>query len=325
MDNLQHKYLRIQDLRCLRHLFFASRRPVEGIYAGRHASPQRGHSVEFNDYRAYMPGDELADIDWKVYGRSDRLFVKLFEHQSDMTVHLLVDASASMNYPYKIQDPRSKVQSQRQARQDSSSALDLGPWTLDSKYDHACRIAASIGFLSTRQQDKVSFAVARGGLRHFHRPGGAIGSLLSILRMMEQVQLGEEANLAEAIDAMASRVPRRGLLIVLSDLLEEPEPILRAMSTFTQRGGEVIVFHILHSDELNLPDAEDAIFTDAESGQRLTASIPDLRAAYEKRMEQFMVTWSAALRGRSIDYQLATTNAPYQKALEHYLFARASR
>ncbi len=321
MDNLQHKYLRIQDLRRLRHLFFASRRPVEGIYAGRHASPQRGHSVEFNDYRTYMPGDELGDIDWKVFGRSDRLFVKLFEHQSDMTVHMLVDASASMNYPYKRQRPPSRNQKPVQV----ISNVDVGLRHLDTKYDHACRIAASIGFLGTRQQDKVSFAVARNGLRHFHRPAGAFASLLSILKTMEEVQLGEDAKLAVALDALAARVPRRGLLIVFSDLLEEPEPILRAMSTFTQRGGEVIVFHVLHADELKLPDADDAVFTDAETGQRLTASIPDLRGAYEKRIEQFQTTWAAALRGRGIDYQLAATSTPYEKALEHYLFARASR
>jgi len=134
LNGLNRKYLRTQDLRRLKNVFFSSRRVVEGQYAGRHASPQRGHSVEFNDYRQYMPGDEVADIDWKVYGRSDKMFIKLFEHQSDMTVNLVVDGSASMAY----------------------AGLD-GRY---SKYDHACLMAAAIAFLTTKQQDKVSFALA---------------------------------------------------------------------------------------------------------------------------------------------------------------------
>jgi len=116
---LNSKYLRVTELRRMRNMFFASRRVVEGQYAGRHATSMRGHSVEFNDFRQYMPGDELADIDWKVYGRTDKLFIKLFEHQSDMTVNLLVDASASMAY---------------------SGMDDKGG---RSKYDQACMLASS--------------------------------------------------------------------------------------------------------------------------------------------------------------------------------------
>jgi uncharacterized protein (DUF58 family) len=325
MANLSNKYLRIADLRRLRHLFFSSRRPVEGLYAGRHASPQRGHSVEFSDYRTYMPGDEIADIDWKVFARSDRLFVKLFEHQSDMTVHLLVDASASMNYPFKkAQGPKPKVQS-RGAGAESLQTLDLGLRTLDSKYDHACRIAASIAFLATKQQDKVSFAVARHGLRHFHRPAGAMKSLFGLLKTMEQVHLGEQSGLAVAIDHLTARVPRRGLLVLFSDLLEEPQPILQALSTFTQRGGEAIVFHVLHADELDLPALGDAVFTDSESAARVTISVDDVRPAYQQKMRGFLDAWSGSLRGRGIDYQLVSTATPYEKALERYLFARAAR
>src|SRR5438105_10244877 len=95
---LTHKYLRLEDMRSLQRVFFSRRRPVDGRYAGRHATTQRGHSVEFSDYRQYLPGDELGDVDWKVYGRTDKMFIKLFEHETDMTVHLLIDASASMGY-----------------------------------------------------------------------------------------------------------------------------------------------------------------------------------------------------------------------------------
>lgn len=329
MPDLSHKYLRVQDLRRLRNMLFSSRRPVEGLYAGRHASPQRGHSVEFSDYRQYMPGDEIGDIDWKVYARSDKLFVRLFEHQSDMTVHLLVDASASMGYggvegrKSKVESQKSKVQGGKsKVENQGSKTFDSGPLTFDSKYDYACRMAAAIAFLTTRQQDRVSFGIAHGGLIGFQRPQGSPSHLLNVLAAMERVTPGGEAKLAVALTDMASRLPRRGLLIVMSDLLDDPDPILRAMSLFTHRGGEVVVFHILHPDELMLPQIEDAVFTDSETGGRVALNVADVRQAYGERMQRFLRTWATGCQGRGFDYQLVNTGAEYWKALEHYLFRK---
>ncbi|MBI1370573.1 MAG: DUF58 domain-containing protein [Planctomycetes bacterium] len=301
MNELTHKYLRPADLRRLRYVRFAARRPIEGRYAGRHASPQRGQSVEFNDYRPYMPGDELTAIDWKVYGRSDRLVVKRFEHQTDLSVHLLVDASASMAY-----------------RGD-------GPTRTLSKYDQAAHLAAAIAFLLTRQQDKVAFGIARHGLRHYHPPAGALTHVMNILTALEKTQLGERADLPDAIARVTALSPRRGLLVVFSDLLDDRDESLRALSAFTARGGEVIVFHVLHPDELSLPDDNAAIFIDAETDQRLTLNLDDLRDAYQQRMRAFLDAWSAALIGRGIDYNLVSTAADYHAALEQYLFKRAAR
>jgi uncharacterized protein (DUF58 family) len=296
-QHAEHRYLRVADLRRLRHMFFSSRRVVEGQYAGRHASPQRGHSVEFSDYREYRPGDEIGDIDWKVYGRSDRFFVKLFEHQSDMSVTLLVDGSASMAY-----------QSQ----------------TRPGKYDQAAQMAASIAFLTTRQQDKVALGIAREGLAGYLRPMGSYGHLNSILTQLEQVQPAGQANLAEALQQLARHVARKGLIIILSDLLEDDDAVLRALSMFTHRGNEVIVFHILDADELHLPDLAEALFVDSESGQRLRLNVDDVRQAYEQRLSRFTRRWSGACKARGIDYRLVSTAEPYHKALADYLFTRAS-
>jgi uncharacterized protein (DUF58 family) len=295
---LNRKYLRVQDLRRMRNLFFSSRRVVQGQYAGRHASPQRGHSVEFNDYRQYMPGDEIGDIDWKIYGRTDKLFVKLFEHQSDMTVNLLVDASASMGY----------------------AGADGG----HSKYDHACLMAAAVAFLTTKQQDKVSFGLGQEGLAGFHRPYGSFSHLVGILETMESLRPAGRARLGEALRRMAILIGRRGLLVVFSDLLDEPEEIFHALSIFTHRGSEVILFHVLHADELKLPDVRDAMFLDSESQDRLVLNVADIRPAYERKLKVFLDTWSAACRGRGIDYNLVSTATAYSDALEQYLFQRAS-
>lgn len=295
---INSKYLSLGDLHRLRNLFFSSRRVVEGQYAGRHASSMRGHSVEFNDYRQYMPGDEIADVDWKVYARSDKLFIKLFEHQSDMCVSLLVDCSASMAY----------------------AGL---PGTY-SKFDHACMMAAAIGFLTTKQQDKVSFGLAQEGLREYIRPHGSFGHFCDILRAMERARPGGEANLADTLRRLAGQTGRKGLLILFSDLLDDPQKIFNALSIFTHRGSEVIVFHILHEDELTLPDLHEALFVDSENSDRISMNVHDLRLAYEKRLRRFLSVRSAACKGRGIDYKLVSTTMNYCKALEEHLFQRAN-
>ena len=292
------KYLHLQELRRLRNVFFSSRRVVEGQYAGRHASPERGHSVEVNDFREYVPGDEIAHIHWKIYGRTDKLFIKLFEHQSDMTVNLLVDSSASMAY----------------------SGANGG----HSKYDQACMMAAAVAFLTTKQQDKVSFGLAREGLSAFHRPHGSYGHLMNILDSMEGAQQVGGAGLDKALRKMATLIGRRGLLIIFSDLLDDQEEIFNSLSMFTHRGSEVILFHILHADELKLPTMQEALFRDSESGHRMSVNVEDVRRAYEKRLGHFLSGWATSCRGRGIDYNLVSTSTSYHKALEQYLFKRAS-
>ncbi|MCE5278427.1 MAG: DUF58 domain-containing protein [Planctomycetaceae bacterium] len=296
--SINSKYLRMGDLYWLRNLFFSSRRAVEGQYAGRHASSARGHSVEFNDYRQYMPGDEIGDVDWKIYARSDKLFIKLFEHQSDMTVNLLVDASASMAY----------------------SGLNGGV----SKYDHACQMAAAIAFLTTKQTDKVSFGVAQEGLKGFLPPYGSFGHFCNILRVMEEQRPAGQARLAEALKKTATLISRRGLLILFSDLLDDNEAILDALNIFSHRGSEVILFHVLHTDELTLPDLNEALFVDSESARRLPVNVGDLREAYRRRIDEFLETWSATSKRRGIDYKMVSTAVNYCDALEQYLFQRAS-
>lgn len=298
LTGMNRKYLRLEDLRRLRNLFFASRRIVQGQYAGRHSSAARGHSVEFNDYRQYMPGDELADIDWKVYARSDKMFIKLFEHQSDMTVNLLVDASASMAYV----------------------GLD-GHY---SKFDHACMMAAAVAFLTTKQQDQVCFGLAKKGLDVFHRPHQSFSHCIDILKSMEQAKPSGRANLADAIRETARRIGRRGLLIVFSDFLDEPQAIFDALSIFTHRGSEVILFQILHADELNLPEVSEGMFIDSETASRISLNVDDIRPAYQQKLDHFVNFWSSACLGRGIDHKLVSTARHYTDALAEYLFQRAS-
>lgn len=342
--HIQRRYLQVEELRRLKHLVFSANRVVEGQYSGLHASPQRGHSVEFSDYREYTPGDEISGIDWKVYGRSDKLFIKLFEHQSDMTVNLLIDASASMNYSGELdaQDRAAKsartttgwrARLRRRRRGFGGSNFERSterdgtrsPIETPSKYDHACLMAAAIAFLVVKNQDKVGFGVAQGGLQEFHRPLGSHTHLNQILQSMETVRPEGAASLADSIEAYAARVRRKSILLLFSDLLDGREDILRALSLFTHGGGEVIVFQVLHADELKLPDLSEAVFVDSETRWKTRLNVDDLRSHYEQRLAEFLAAWSAAFRARGIDYNLVSTSKSYHQAIEHYLFSRASK
>ena len=291
-----YRYLDTHALRRLAGVSFASRRPVEGLYAGRHASQQRGHSVEFNDYRPYMPGDTPADVDWKIYGRTDRLYVKLFEHQTDLTLQLLIDGSASMAYQ--------------------------GDGTR-SKFDHAARMAAAISFLATRQQDNVGLALARDGLAAHLPPARSQIHLHAMMEQLEDHRCAERAALDVALKDLAARVHRRSLLVIFSDLLDDAQAITRAMSIFTHRRSEVVIFHVLHRDEMHLPEVQEALFIDSEEGNRLALNVDDLRTSYEQRMHRFIEGWRSTCRARGVDYTLTTTADDPLTALRHYLFARA--
>jgi hypothetical protein len=170
----------------------------------------------------------------------------------------------------------------------------------------------------------VSFGVARDGLHEFQRPLGAFAHLVKLLKVMEQTKPSCEANLAEAIKTVSRLVPRRGVLIVFSDLLEELEPIFEALSIWAHRGSDVIVFHTLHADELKLPPLHEATFIDSETGGRVKLHVEDVRETYDRKMREFLDTCATWCRARRIDYNLVSTATPYQKSLEQYLFTRAA-
>lgn len=310
-------------------VLFAPRRPVRGVYAGRHASRQRGHCVEFNDYREYTPGDEVGDIDWKVFGRSDRLYIKRFEHQTDMTVSLVVDASASMRYAGcdgpGVHDradtwiDKLRVMAKKRAANQADDGI-VNP----SKYDQACLLAGAIAFLTVRQQDRVGFRAAQTGYPTELPARGGFVHLNHVLDSMEAVRPGGEANLAKTLENLGQRSTRRGLTVLFSDLLEDREPILRALGALTAMGGEAIVFHVLHEDELQLPDLTEAVFVDSETGGRVRVDVQDVASAYREQVNDLCDGWRTDLSARGIDYQCVTTGMHTHEAIRDYLFARSA-
>lgn len=301
VEGLNRKYFRPRDLRRLAHVAFSSRRRIEGLYSGRHETLQRGQSVEFQDYREYTAGDDLGEVDWKVFARSDRLFVKLFEHQSDMTARLLVDASASMSF---------------RGCEPSDGSL--------SKYDQACFLAAAIAFLIAKQNDRAALSFACQGLTQIQPPANSMARLVGLLLALERQPVAGDARLADTVQRLIAVSGKRDLLIVLSDLWEDREPILRALSTWRQRGGEVIVFHVLHAEELELPPIGAGLFIDSESGERMRIDIGQVRETYQQRLNERLRAWSEGCRGRGLDYNLVSTASPYYEALSAYFRRRTA-
>ena len=308
--DLKFKYLQVGDLRRLEQMLFAPRRTIEGRFSGHYATRQRGQSVEFRDYRPHFPGDEVSAIDWRVYGRTDRLVIKLFEQQSELTVHLLIDASGSMDFRGASHSPLQRP---------------------DSKFDYACRLAAAIGFLISKQHDRFSFSMTQrqvGGdaspLRYFFPPDRSLRHLMGVLESMETARPRGESALAAALHELARRGKRRELVIVFSDLLDDTDAIAEALASRVQFGGEAVVMHVLHPDEIQLPDVDRGIFIDSESGQRVRVDVPEIKDAYHAKMREFLDGWEARCAALGIDYCRVETTEPYSQALERYLLGRAA-
>lgn len=285
------------ELAALGGLEFVARAVVEGFLAGLHRSPHRGFSVEFAEHRAYQPGDDLRYIDWRMYARSDRYYVKQFEEETNLRAYLLVDASASMSW---------------------TSA----PGTLPPKLWYAKQLAACLSLLLLRQGDGVGLVgfderiraqvTARGGRRHW----------AEVLRALGPLEADGRTDAADALREIAGRLRRRGLVVLFSDLLVEPEATRLALQYLRHRGHEVIVFHLLDPGERELPGVGDARFVDPETGEELPVSVADLRAEYREAVARAIEEWRQALAPRGIDYVLVETDRPMVHALRAYLRKR---
>jgi uncharacterized protein (DUF58 family) len=276
---------------------FIARSVVEGFLMGLHRSPHRGFSAEFAELRAYRAGDDLRYIDWRMYGRSDRYYVKQFEEETNLRAHFLIDVSESMGWSSE-------------------------PGTLPSKLWYAKHLAASLGLILLRQGDAVGMAAfherivdrvrARGGRRQWHE-------LIRRIRALESVG-GTSAE--GALRDVAVRLRRRGLVVLLSDLLVSQEETLTALKFLRHSGHEVLVFHLLDPGERELPAASEARFFDPETNDELLVSVADIRAEYREAVSRALAEWQRELRPFGIDYEVVDTGAPLSRALRAYVRKR---
>jgi len=297
----QEAYLKPEVVAQIAGLDLKARFIVEGFIAGLHKSPYQGFSVEFSEHRKYVRGDSPRAIDWRLFGRTDKLYIKKFEAETNLQCHLVVDTSASMDY-------------QR------SGTL--------SKLDYAISLAASLAYLLIHQQDPVGLAIAGKSLEAYLPPRTKLGHLAAMLAVLAKTQIAPSTDLAGALRMAGSLIHRRGLIVVLSDLYQDgaaDERVRDAFAELRHRGNDVIAFHILDKSEVAFDFDGPVAFTDRESGESVTVDASGLRAGYLAEIERFRAEWADWCTRAGVDYVPLDTGTPFDRALLSFLHKRIER
>jgi len=289
------KYLQPEVVAKLANMELVARLVVEGFITGLHKSPYHGFSVEFAEHRQYMPGDEIKHVDWKIYGKTDRYYIKQFEEETNLKAHIILDASRSMAYS-------------------SDGRM--------SKLEYASFVAAALSHLMVQQRDAVGLTVYDEAVR-FHMPPHATKSYLKeILRQLELLQGSNKTGTAESLHIVAERIKRRGLVIILSDLFDKPQEVVTAFKHFRHKKHEVIVMQVLDPLERSFAFGRDAVFKDLETSEELMTQPWHIQKAYQESMKKFLDTYKKECRENNIDYVLLDTATQFDVALFQYLHKR---
>ena len=312
------------DLRQVGSLQVLARGVVEGFVAGLHRSPHKGNSVEFKQHRPYVAGDDLRGLDWKIYGKTDRFYVREFEEETNLRATLLLDCSGSMQYGASdeaagrraddaVGGLRALLPSSR--RRTASSTL--------SKQQYAIRLAACLSYLMLRQQDGVGLVTFDTHVRTHIPPRASPRHLSILLDAMTSCRTGGETALGQIFHELAPKLHRRGLVILLSDCFDTPADLLRGLAHFRHARHDVIVFQIWHRDELDFPFRGRVRFDDLErSGHRRELDAQVLRRQYLARLADFREQLREGCARHRIDLVPVVTDQPYAAALREYLVRR---
>jgi uncharacterized protein (DUF58 family) len=279
-------------------LTMVARTVAEGFLSGVHKSPYKGFSVEFAEHRQYYPGDEIRHIDWRVFGKTDRYYIKEFEEETNLRAYLLVDASGSMGY----------------------RGAHL------SKFQYAQYIAGSLAYLMLHQLDAVGLITHDTRVRQVLAPRASSKHLLHVLKTLEETSPGGETSMAPLWHELAGQLQRRGMVIILSDCFEDLPSLLRALRHFRHRRHEVILFHVLAPEEIEFPFTKWTQFRNLEAPQhRLLVDPQRLRREYLANFQTFCQQLRTEAGRMCIDYHLVRTDEPVDRALGVYLTRRQSR
>jgi uncharacterized protein (DUF58 family) len=279
-------------------LTLIARTVVEGFLSGVHKSPYKGFSVEFAEHRQYYPGDEIRHIDWRVYGKTDRYYIKEYEEETNLRAHLLVDASGSMAY----------------------AGRHL------SKFHYAQYVAASLAYLMLHQRDAVGLVIHDQRIRQRIAPHANSKHLLRIVHTLERTEPGGETSLAPLWHDLAGQFSRRGLIVILSDCFDQVGQLARALRHFRHRRHEVLLFHILAPEEIDFPFKKWTQFRSLEAqSDQLLVDPQQLRKEYLRNLQDFCKELRDQARQMRIDYHLMRTDEPVERALGVYLTKRQNR
>ncbi|MBU1298425.1 MAG: DUF58 domain-containing protein [Bacteroidetes bacterium] len=289
------KYLQPEVVAKLSNMELVARLVVEGFITGLHKSPYHGFSVEFAEHRQYMPGDEPKHIDWKIYGKTDRYYIKQFEEETNLKSYIILDASRSMAY---------------------------GSNRKISKLEYASYIAAALSYLMVQQRDAVGLTVYDEKVRTFMPPHATKSYLKAILKQLELTEGSNKTGTAASLHQIADRIKRRGLVIILSDLFDKPNEVATALKHFRHKKNEVIVMQVLDPLERSFAFGGDAVFKDMETSEEIMTQPWHLQKAYQEEMKKFLDYYKKECRENNIDYVLLDTTTPFDTALFQYLSKR---
>ena len=292
------KYLDPRMLAKIAGLSLRARLVVEGYVSGMHRSPYHGFSVEFAEHRHYAPGDDVKHMDWKVYGRTDKLYVKQYEEETNLTCMLVVDCSESMGY--------------------KSDPAGL------SKHEYGATAAAAIAYLALHQQDAVGLATFDDSISRFMRPSNNPAHWKTLIHEMEQNLGPRKTSLRSVLSDLAERVQRRTLIVLVSDLFDNPTRIVQGLRKLRYRKHEVIILQIMDPQELEFSFRGPVLFEGLEQAGRLFTDAGGLRGRYQEEVDKFLATVRRACRNMRIDYSVFDTSKSLDASLTTFLVNRSA-
>ena len=291
----KRKYLRPETVALLNSMSLRARLVVEGYIIGHHRSPYHGFSVEFAEHRSYGPGDEIKHIDWKLFGKTDRLYVKRYEEETNLRAHIILDTSKSMLY--------------------SSAEV--------SKLSYANSLAASLSYLMINQQDAVGIAKFSEKIDTFIPPKARPSHLTLILSQLDDKDSGNDTQIGMVLHELADRIKKRGMVILISDLLDKPENIMKGLKHFRHQNQEVIVFHIQDRKESEFDFDTRTKFFDMETGEEIVTEPWHIRSNYNELISKLESNYKSNCRENLIDYVPLFTDQSLDIGITEYLIKRS--
>jgi uncharacterized protein (DUF58 family) len=291
------EFLDPKDLQAIAHLQILARLVVEGFTSGLHRSPHKGFSVEFKQHRQYVPGDDLRHLDWKVFGKTDRFYIREFEEETNLRAMMLLARSGSVGY--------------------AGNGM--------SKYAYAMRLAASLAYLMLQQQDSVGMVTFDDRIRRYIPPRGRPSHLRLLIEEMQSAPTGGETALSSVFHDLVPKIHRRGLLVIFSDCFDHLHELLASLAHFRHAKHEIIIFHILDRDELEFPFERWTRFDSLEADHRLMLDPAVLRRQYLAQMARFREELKQGCARHRVDLVPMVTDQPYAQALGEYLTLRRRR
>lgn len=290
-------YLSPETVAKLGSMELRARLVVEGFITGMHRSPFHGFSAEFSEHRQYRHGDELKRIDWKIYGRSNRFYVKQYEDETNLRAMICVDESASMNY---------------------ASAGNI------TKFQYATYLAAALSYLVLQQGDAAGLALYNSDLQTLLPSRSRMSYVRELIKTLEAAHPASTTGTAVSLHHIAEQLSRRGLVVIISDLFDDPESVLQALRHFRHDRHDVLVMHVMDPAEVDFNLGASAVFRDMETGDELTTQPNQIRHSYNLAVEEFCRTLKRGCHLQNIDYMRVTTDMPFDVALREYLVKRHS-